>query len=182
MEDFFSSCCVSVRVSPHITTAALKQQVGVTDVSYNLGLRQTRKCSYVFIFRMGIFFFHTSDVSWVRLSSTSAALDNWSVLVQRSAIADLVWRPPKWWHGLPVPPVCPSCSLDAPSPATGPGERSSSQFSITSAVQHVAFFYLCPGHVIKGQEAVHHTDTQAADKHQHWWVRAWLMNVLSKKF
>uniref|UniRef100_A0A3P8VZ04 RanBP-type and C3HC4-type zinc finger-containing protein 1 n=1 Tax=Cynoglossus semilaevis TaxID=244447 RepID=A0A3P8VZ04_CYNSE len=35
VEDFFSSCCVSVRVSPHITTAALKQQVGVTDYGFH---------------------------------------------------------------------------------------------------------------------------------------------------
>lgn len=48
VEDFSSSCCVTVKVFPHMTTAALKQQVSLENASpLRLSLMQSRWVSFI---------------------------------------------------------------------------------------------------------------------------------------
>lgn len=164
VEDSSSTCCVTVKVFQQMTTAALKQQVSLKSKPCLLSCYSiiilpvnTVFLSFTDILICTSFSITFSDVSRVRLSPMGSAMGDWPVPVHWPAHSGLIWCSAGWWHSFLVPPVSTSCSLDAPSPPAGPGERPSPQSYITVAPHPSTHCYLCKQLHTSGPETLHHS-------------------------
>lgn len=176
VEDSSSSCCVTVKVFPHMTTATLKQQVCLRETEKK-NIKCSIKSQYFSTSSLTLTFLiwfsilpSCPDVSRIWLPPTGAALGYWPVLVHWPANPRLLRCSPGWRHSLPVPLVSSLCSLDPAGPAAGSGERPPPQspkfFSKFSSP-----CYLPKRPLVSRQTAVHYPPAKTPQQQQCWWVK-----------
>lgn len=140
VEDSSSSCCVTVKVFPHMTTAALKQQVRDCNLPSLFVLFNRRALNWNYIIQCCLFL--VPGVSGVWLSPVGAALGDRPVSVRGPALPCLLWSSSGWWHCLPVPAFSPPCTFDSEGSSARPGECPTSQFPISVCTYSPTHYYL----------------------------------------
>lgn len=118
---------------------------------------RTPNCHYI----IQHWLFFTLGVSGVWLSPVGAALGDRPVSVRWPALPRLLWSSSGWWHCLPVPAFSAPCTLDTEGSPARPGERPSSQSSISVCIDSPThYYYLYQWPLICGQEALQHPTFQ----------------------
>lgn len=114
VEDVSSSCCVTVKVFPYMTVAALKQQVRKL-INQSLNKHVCRSTDNLQPSLSGVF--------RVWFPPTCAALGDRSVLMHRAKVTGILRRAEGWGHSVPLPDLCPPSPHYPPAVPAGPGER-----------------------------------------------------------
>lgn len=170
VEDSASSCSVTVKVFPRMTTAALKQQVShEKKTNSNISSTQSNRTlhwNHIYFTT----FLPPEDVFRLRLSPTSAALGDWPVSVRWPALTGFIRGASGRRHSLPVPPGCPSRSLVPSSFPTGPGECPALTSSNSDAPDLPHTCSCCKRSFVSGAEALCHLATKTPQQQHQWWV------------
>lgn len=114
VEDVSSSCCVTVKVFPYMTVAALKQQVRIMINNEIMKSQSSSTDSWSS---------SSSGFSRVRIPSSRAALGYRSVFVHRAKVTRVLRGAEGRRHGVPLPDLCPTSPHHPPAVPAGPGER-----------------------------------------------------------
>lgn len=119
VEDVSSSCCVTVKVFPYMTVAALKQQVRNLLVTTAGNVADLKFALTDFLLLSSS---SSSGISRVRFPSSRPALGDRSVFVHRAEVISFLRGAEGWRYSVPILDLCPASPDYPPAVPAGPGE------------------------------------------------------------
>lgn len=119
VEDVSSSCCVTVKVFPYMTVAALKQQVRNLLVTTAGNVADLKFALTDFLLLSSS---SSSGISRVRFPSSRPALGDRSVFVHRAEVISFLRGAEGWRYSVPILDLFPASPDYPPAVPAGPGE------------------------------------------------------------